>query len=63
MRLTVGLIDFIFVHQVVHWPGLIPVVLGGGAIGSAAGVLTHHAKYISGDRPPRISLPEQKTGS
>jgi hypothetical protein len=36
----------------------VPVILGGAGVGSAVGLIAHHARSLSGDPPPTVAIPE-----
>ncbi|OBZ75698.1 hypothetical protein A0H81_04554 [Grifola frondosa] len=56
---TIGGILFAVLTPAVFWnrASTINLILGGAGIGSAVGLLTHHARTISGDPSPPINVP------
>ncbi|RDX48398.1 hypothetical protein OH76DRAFT_1383830 [Lentinus brumalis] len=57
---TIGGILFAVLTPALFWKraNSINLILGGAGIGSAVGLIAHHARTITGDPAPRIQVPE-----
>ncbi|TFK90972.1 hypothetical protein K466DRAFT_483721 [Polyporus arcularius HHB13444] len=57
---TIGGILFAVLTPALFWKraSSINLILGGAGIGSAVGLIAHHARTITGDPAPRIQVPE-----
>lgn len=57
---TIGALLFAVLTPAVLWrrASTINLVLGGAGIGTASGLVTHHARNLTGDRAPKIQIPE-----
>ncbi|RPD65883.1 hypothetical protein L226DRAFT_608823 [Lentinus tigrinus ALCF2SS1-7] len=57
---TIGGILFAVITPALFWKraNSINLILGGAGIGSAVGLIAHHARTITGDPAPKVQVPE-----
>ncbi|KZT11517.1 uncharacterized protein LAESUDRAFT_783808 [Laetiporus sulphureus 93-53] len=57
---TIGGILFAVLTPAILWKraSIVNLILGGAGVGSAVGLLAHHARTISGDAAPKVRIPE-----